>query len=92
MLLLLISQWAALRYAMPFCETAAAARRRGVLRNENRMSAIRRLLAVVSRLGRRKPLRHQIRRMGENRRRSLRGEVGALLVAEPKAPTKRRAL
>jgi hypothetical protein len=92
MLLLLISQWAALGDAMPLCETAAAARRRGVLRNEDGMSAIRRLLAVVSRLGRRKPPRHEIRRMDENGRHSPRGEISALLVAEPKAPTKRRAM
>jgi hypothetical protein len=92
MLLLLISQWAALGDAMPLCETAAAARRRGVLRNENRMSAIRRLLPVVSRLGRRKPLRHQTRRMSENRRNAFCREISALGVAEPKPPTKRRAL
>jgi hypothetical protein len=36
--------------AVPFCETAAAARRRGMLRDEHRMPLERGLLAIIPRV------------------------------------------
>jgi len=40
------------RNAIPFCETATAACRCGVLGNEDRMAPERRLPAVIARMGR----------------------------------------
>lgn len=48
-LLILFGQCNPLGHAMPFGETTAAARRRGVLRHEDRMAAPRSLSAVVAR-------------------------------------------
>jgi hypothetical protein len=74
---------------VPFCKTAAAARRRGVLRDEHRMTSEGGLFAVLSRLRYAQSLRHDFGRIGENGMQALSLKVSQFLRAQPEAPTER---
>ena len=76
--------------AVPFRETAPAARRRRMLRDENRVAAKRRLLAVVRRGLRREPLVDQFARVPGHFGQALLVQISQLARAEPEAPAKRR--
>lgn len=61
-----------------------------MLRDEDRVAAKRRLLAVVLRRGGRKPLHDEFRGMRENNGKSLGFKIGAFACAQPEALAKRR--
>lgn len=77
--------------AVPFCETAAAARRRSMLGDEHRMPFEGGLFAVVSRVRCAQPLSHQFGRIGENGMQALPLNVSQFLRAQLEAPTERRS-
>src|SRR5215207_8550512 len=83
-------EWSAAPYAVPLLETSAAAGRRRVLRDEDRVSAPRRLLTVLRGRGRREPLRDEASRVLDDGRQSLRVQVVALAPPEAEAAAKGR--
>lgn len=62
-----------------------------MLRDEHRVAAHRRLLAVVARLRRRQPLRDEVAGMREHHRQALVPQVGLLARTQAKALAKGRA-
>ena len=61
-----------------------------MLRDEDGVTAHRRLLAVAQRLGRREPLRNKVSRMLAHGAKAAVGEIGTLLVAQAEAAAERR--
>ena len=90
MLLFFMRKLAACFDVVPFRETAAAARSGGVLSNEYRVSAERRLLAVVAWRGRCQALRDKITCMREDNCGSFVVDIREFLWTEGKAPAKTR--
>lgn len=90
--LLAVAELSASGDAVPFGEAGATAGGGRVLGNEDRMPAHRRLATIVGRLGWREALGNEIPSMLENDREPARGEISALLLAQPEAPAKCRAL
>ena len=88
--LLGVGQGLAPRNLVPFRETAAAAGRGGVLRDEYRMTAEGRLLAVVARRGRRESASNELFRLDENPLESTLLDVVSLRGAEAETAPKRR--
>ena len=75
---------------MPFRQTAAAAGRRRVLRNEHRMTAKGRLLAIVARRRWRESPRNQLLGLDEHPLQATRLQIASLGGAEVETPPKRR--
>jgi hypothetical protein len=80
----------AARDVVPLGETAAATGRRGMLGDEDRMPAERRLPAVVRRRCGREPARDQLLRLDKDGGEPVRLEMGALLRREVEAPPELR--
>jgi hypothetical protein len=80
----------ALSDAVPLCQTATAAGRRGVLRDEYRMSLEGGLFAVIRRVRRPHPFYQQVRRVGEHGAHTFSFKIPQVLRPQPEAPTKRR--
>src|SRR4051812_10621388 len=78
-----------LRDAVPGLQAAAAAGRGGVLGHEDRVVAVRRLPAVVARLGRRQPLRDDLRGVSTHRLRAAQLSRGSLAPAQVEPPPER---
>ena len=77
-------------YAMPFRETRSAARRRRMLRDEDRMPAHRRLLAIVGWCRGCEPFGDERPRVLDHRRHPLGGQVVAITWCEREAATEGR--
>src|SRR3954467_8249627 len=78
-----------LRDAVPGLQAAAAAGRGGVLGHEDRVVAVRGLPAVVARLGRRQPLRNDLRGVSPHRLRTAQLSRGPLAPAQVEPPPER---
>ncbi len=84
----LIGQRSAAWDAVPFFETAAAARGRGVLGGEDRVAAHRRLSAVFFRLGRGEAFCDEIAPMFQNDRQRFFGQIRPIFRTEAKSAAK----
>ncbi len=89
--LLICGELASLFNVMPLRETATAARRGRVLRHEYRVPAKRSLLPIVSRFGRRQPLRDEVRGVRQNGLHAFGFQIFLLPHAQAKSPPKRRS-
>ena len=73
---------------MPFLKTAPAATGRGVLGNENRVSAKRRLFAIVGDEGRYQSFDDEIFGMAEDQRQAFAVEIIQIFAAQVKTAAK----
>lgn len=85
------AQGMAIRDAMPFVQAAPAAGACSVLRHEHRMTAKRRLLAIIFRKRRRQPARHQFTSMFQDHAQAFGAQISALTGREPEFSAEWRA-
>ncbi len=87
MLDLFLGKWFSTGDLVPFLQTAATARGRGMLGHKDRMTAHRRLSAVVFWLGWRQPFQNELPSMLQNRRQRFFRQIRPILHPQPKPAT-----
>ncbi len=88
MLNLLFGEWFSARDMVPFLQTAAAARGRGMLGHKDRVPSHRGLPTVVLRFGRREPFDDELPAMLQNHRQRFFGKVRSVFHPQPKPAAK----